>query len=165
MSVVLLDCNWQFHQTVSVQRAIKLICRGVVEVVKNTEEKIHDNFFVPAVLRLIKAIRKFYGKAVQWSKTNLFVRDGYTCQYCGKTLPAHKLTVDHIVPQARAGKTEWENCVAACHPCNNKKDDKSLRECNFTLKKKPVQPTIMEFAQRRIKILGVEQLLKDLGVY
>lgn len=163
--VIVLDINWQYHQTISVQRAVNLICRGVVEVVKYGEKKIHDNFYVPLVLRLIKAIRKFYGKAVRWSKYNLFIRDSFTCQYCGKKFPKEKLTVDHVIPQVLGGKTEWENCVTSCGPCNNKKDNKRLHECGLHLKTKPVQPTVMEFAQKQIKELGYLEMLKELGVY
>jgi len=163
--VILLDVNWQYHQTVSVMKAMNLISRGVVEVVKSTERKIHSNFFVPLVLRLIKAIRKFYGKAVRWSKYNLFIRDSFTCQYCGTKVTANKLTVDHVMPQDLGGKTEWENCVASCTTCNSKKANKRLHEVGYVLKKKPIQPTVMEFARKQIKELGYEQMLIDLGVY
>lgn len=163
--VILLDVNWQYHQTISVKKAMNLICRGVVEVVKTTEKRIHDNFLVPLVLRLIKSIRKFYGKAVRWSKYNLFIRDGFTCQYCGTKVNPNKLTVDHVVPQDLGGKTEWENCVASCTVCNSKKANKRLHEVGYTLKKKPIQPTVMEFARKQIKELGYEQMLIDLGVY
>ena len=164
-SVILLDVNWQYHQTISVKKAMNLICRGVVEIVKTTERKIHNGFFVPLVLRLIKAIRKYYGKAVRWSKYNLFIRDGFTCQYCGKKLPSDKLTVDHVFPQDLGGKTEWENCVAACNPCNNRKANKRLHEVGYTLKKRPVQPTVMEFGRKQVKELGYEKMLEELGVY
>ena len=163
--VILLDVNWQYHQTISVKKAINLLCRGVAEVVKSTEKKLHDSFFVPMVLRLLKSIRKFYGKAVKWSPYNLFIRDSFTCQYCNTKLSKDKLTVDHVLPQALGGKTEWENCVASCGPCNNLKADKRLHEIGYSLKRKPVQPTIMEFARKQIKELGLEQILKDIGVY
>ena len=163
--VILLDVNYQYHQTITVKKAMNLLCRGVAEIVKSTEKKIHDNFFVPVVLRLLKIIRKFYGKAVKWSPYNLFIRDGFTCQYCGTKLPREKLTIDHVHPQDLGGKTEWENCVASCGPCNNKKGNKKLHEVKYVLKKKPIQPTIMEFARKQIKELGYEQILKDIGVY
>jgi 5-methylcytosine-specific restriction endonuclease McrA len=163
--VILLDINWQYHNTISVKKAMNLICRGVVEVVKTSDKIIHSNIFIPLVLRLLKSIRKFYGAAIRWSKYNLFIRDGFTCAYCGVKLSANKLTIDHVYPQELGGKTEWENCVAACNPCNNKKANKSLREVGYTLKKKPVQPTVMEFTRKQIKELGYEQLLKDIGVY
>lgn len=165
MSVILLDVNYRYHQTITVKKAMNLICRGVAEVVKSTDKKLHDNFFVPLVLRLVKAIRKMYGRAIKWSKAHMFIRDEYTCVYCGDKLPAHKLTIDHVVPQDLGGKTEWENCVTACDGCNNRKGNKTLHEVGYTLKKKPIQPTVMEFTQKHIKVLGIDSILKKLGVY
>jgi len=161
--VILLDINWQYHQSVSLQHAVRLICRGVVEVVKAADEEIHKGFLKPLVIRLIKAIRKFYGRAVQWSKTNLFIRDDHTCQYCGKKFTVAKLTVDHVLPQSKGGKTTWENTVAACGKCNNEKDCE--HPTGWHLRKKPTQPTVMEFIQKKTKAFGVDQILKDLGVY
>ncbi len=43
------------------------------------------------------------------------------CHYCGKTVAAKDLTLDHIVPVARGGRTTKGNCVAACKDCNNQK--------------------------------------------
>jgi 5-methylcytosine-specific restriction endonuclease McrA len=43
------------------------------------------------------------------------------CEYCGKTVPADELTMDHVVPLARGGKSAKNNIVAACKDCNNKK--------------------------------------------
>jgi 5-methylcytosine-specific restriction endonuclease McrA len=43
------------------------------------------------------------------------------CYYCGQPTPAAELTMDHIVPLARGGKTTKGNVVPACKPCNNKK--------------------------------------------
>ena len=162
--VILLDANWQFHQAISLHHAIRLICRGVVEVVKTTSEEIHKGFLRPLVLRLIKAFRKFYGRAVKWSKSNLFVRDHHTCQYCGKEFLSNKLTVDHILPLSKGGKTSWENTVACCHKCNNEKDCEHP-STGWFLKRKPVQPTIMEFSQQKLKAGGFDAILKDLGVY
>jgi 5-methylcytosine-specific restriction endonuclease McrA len=163
--VILLDSNWRFHKEISLKKAMNLICRGKVEVIKYTTKKMHEDFFVPAVIRLIKAIRKYYGRAVKWSKNRLFIRDEYTCQYCGTQLPEKKLTIDHVIPQAKGGKTEWENCVACCDGCNNLKGDKTLNEVGYVLRNKPIQPTIMEFTQKYVKVFGLDKVLKDLGVY
>lgn len=55
-------------------------------------------------------------------------RDGFRCQYCGKTAKAAKLVVDHIVPVAAGGQTVPENLVTACFPCNAGKSDKRIIE-------------------------------------
>jgi 5-methylcytosine-specific restriction endonuclease McrA len=71
-------------------------------------------------------------KRVAFTRFNLFLRDEFCCQYCGKK---GELTFDHIVPRASGGITSWENVVAACSPCNMKKGSKSLRRAGMSLRK------------------------------
>ncbi len=61
------------------------------------------------------------------------MRDRYTCQYCHKSLPSGELTLDHVVPRSRAGETTWENLVACCHPCNNRKGSRTPEEAGMKL--------------------------------
>lgn len=69
------------------------------------------------------AIRKEKDKArrfrqSQWWKRQL---DRGCCHYCRKRVPPSELTMDHIVPLVRGGKTKKGNVVPACKECNNKK--------------------------------------------
>ena len=66
----------------------------------------------------------------------MFVRDGHRCQYCG----ANAENIDHIVPRSRGGEHVWENVVAACRPCNTRKEDRLLHEVGFVLRRKPMAP-------------------------
>jgi len=75
-----------------------------------------------------------------FSKRNVYKRDKYTCQYCGKQ--GRDLTIDHIVPKSKGGESKWKNVVAACEPCNKRKADKSLEEARMRLLKKPVRPSM-----------------------
>ena len=120
-------------------------------------------FKVPAVMRLIKLIRTLYRTGVAFCKKNVFIRDGFKCAYCG----THKvrLTIDHIIPKSRGGISSFENCVAACKPCNIKKGHQTPREANMFLNVRPVQPTISEFLRLKLQKLGINDLLRDLGVY
>jgi 5-methylcytosine-specific restriction endonuclease McrA len=43
------------------------------------------------------------------------------CHYCGRSTPARELTMDHVVPLARGGRSTKGNLVPACKDCNNKK--------------------------------------------
>lgn len=45
------------------------------------------------------------------------------CHYCQQNVPPKQLTLDHIVPVARGGKSSKGNCVPACKECNNQKKD------------------------------------------
>jgi 5-methylcytosine-specific restriction endonuclease McrA len=76
-----------------------------------------------------------------------------------------KLTIDHIIPKSRGGKTSFENCVSSCKPCNNKKGSQTPKEANIYLKIKAYQPTIAEFLRLKVRKLGINDLLKDFGIY
>jgi 5-methylcytosine-specific restriction endonuclease McrA len=163
---VILNSDYTYLNSVSWQKAIKLLCKGKATVLKytdivvNTAENIAMK--VPAVMKLVKLIRTIYRTKVPFSKKNIMIRDNFTCQYCGKKT---ELTIDHVLPVSRGGKTTFENCVAACKECNGRKGDKRPSEINMFLKKQPSAPTISEFARLKSVKAGIVDLLKDLGVY
>lgn len=74
-------------------------------------------------------------RVVVFSRRNLWRRDGWCCQYCGKRPKADEITVDHVVPKSRGGITSFENCVLACIDCNKMKDDRTPEEAGMTLRK------------------------------
>jgi len=166
--VILLNSDYSYLNTISWKTAMKLLFKGKVEMLKATNRILKSiegkwTVVVPAVLRLIKLVRTVYKTRVPFSKRNVVQRDLFTCQYCGHK--EKKMTIDHVVPISRGGKTTFENCVAACKPCNNTKGDRTPNEANMTLRKQPHQPTIMEFLTLRMKALGIDEVLRDLGVY
>ncbi len=75
-----------------------------------------------------------------FTRRNLFLRDEFTCQYCGRKCNSDHLSVDHVLPRSRGGNTSWENCVLACVGCNAKKADRTLKEAGFRLLRSPVRP-------------------------
>ncbi|HSV93007.1 MAG TPA: HNH endonuclease, partial [Desulfobacterales bacterium] len=120
---ILLNADYTFLNLVHWKRAICLMAKGKVEVVKDSQATVRASggaaYRVPAVLRLIKLIRTIYRAGVAFTKRNVFVRDGFRCAYCGN--PRDRLSIDHIVPRSRGGRTTFENCVTACKGCNLKK--------------------------------------------
>jgi 5-methylcytosine-specific restriction endonuclease McrA len=162
---IVLNSDMSILGTTDYKRAIRLVVTGKAESLVDTNRQIHPEMFVPAVIRLVKAIRNLWRKRVPWSKQNVHVRDKFICQYCGTKIPKNKATIDHVIPQAQGGKNSWENCVCSCFRCNNYKEDRTPSEANMSLKKKPVAPTIMEFLYKKIKADGLEEVLKELGVY
>lgn len=80
-------------------------------------------------------------KSAAFTRFNLFLRDGFTCQYCGAT---GELTFDHVIPRSRGGRTTWENVVAACAPCNLKKGSKTLAQANMSLRRPAQEPDAEE---------------------
>ena len=103
------------------------------EVARSPSMKIR----IPSVVVLRDYVKP--QKSVAFTRFNLFLRDEFTCQYCGTT---GDLTFDHVVPRASGGVTSWENVVAACSPCNLRKGSWSLRQCGLQLRKPPRQPAV-----------------------
>jgi 5-methylcytosine-specific restriction endonuclease McrA len=77
---------------------------------------------VPAIIMMKEYVRR--NTKARFTKFNLHLRDLYTCQYCEKQLERSHLTVDHVIPLSKGGKTTWNNIVTACGPCNSRKGDK-----------------------------------------
>ncbi len=63
-------------------------------------------------------------KRVAFTRFNVFLRDRFKCQYCGEPFPSSQLTFEHVIPRSRGGETSWTNIVAACNPCNVRKDNR-----------------------------------------
>lgn len=164
---VILNGDYTYLNTVTWQKAMKLLVKGKATVLKYAESSVltaeHAIMKIPAVMKLIKIIRTIYRTKVPFSKKNIIIRDDLICQYCG----AHKnkLTIDHVIPVSKGGKSSFENCVAACQDCNNKKGNKLPSEARMYLKKQPTSPTISEFTRLKAIKSGIFDLLKDLGVY
>ena len=78
--------------------------------------------------------------AVTFSRRNVFKRDRYTCQYCGKQPGSEELTIDHVVPRSQGGLSTWENCVLACIECNARKANRTPEQAHMPLRKHPVRP-------------------------
>ncbi len=98
---------------------------------------------VPAVMILKEFQKKKTG--VRFSKQNVFLRDGYRCAYCEAELNRKTATLDHVLPSSHGGKTQWENCVTACGPCNAGKGNNK----KIVPKMKPYKPTYFQLAERR----------------
>ena len=101
---------------------------------------------VPSVMISETYIKKKSG--VRFSRTNLLIRDNFTCQYCSKKLSSVDLTVDHVIPRVKGGKTKWENIVCACYVCNSIKGHKTKMVPN----KKPIKPEYWQLLENARKM-------------
>ena len=164
---VLLNADYTFLNLVNWKRAVCLMTKGKVEVVKDSQRTIRNcsgvELKVPAVMRLIKLIRTIYRSSVTFTKRNVLIRDQFKCAYCGAR--REKLSIDHIIPKSRGGKMTFENCVAACKPCNLKKGGRTPSEAKMYLKVRPYQPTISEFLRLKFENLGIHDVLRELGIF
>lgn len=120
------------------QEAIKAVFLDRVDIVAEYEAVVHSPSTViriPSVVVLRDYVKP--QKRVAFTRFNLFLRDGFRCQYCGSK---GDLTFDHVIPRARGGVTSWENVVAACARCNLRKGSKSLRQSGMSLQRAPRRP-------------------------
>ena len=166
--VLLINADYNPLGLITLHKALKLWSKGKIEVIKATKQIIRNfeqtiELFVPEVIRLLKYVRSIWRKKVPFSKRNLLIRDNFTCQYCGKEIKQDS-SIDHIVPRSKGGMSSFDNCVMACIPCNNKKDNKSCAEAKMFPKHKPIVPTINEFLLLHIKNAGLNHALADLGL-
>jgi len=163
---ILLNGDYTYLSTISWKKALKLIVKHKAEVLKYSSQVVRSAekviMKIPAVLKLLKIIRIIYKSHVPFSKKNVMIRDNYTCQYCGSK---KELTIDHVIPVSRGGKSNFENCVTACKSCNTKKGGRLPSEANMYLKKKPITPTIAEFTRAKAFKSGVYRLLEEFGIY
>jgi 5-methylcytosine-specific restriction endonuclease McrA len=164
-AVVLLNADYTPLSVVKLRRAIKLIMKKKAVVVQATGKILENaektfSLVVPKVIRLVEYVKALARTAVVFTRRNVFIRDGHTCAYCG--CKPEKLTLDHIIPVSRGGRSDFKNCVTACLPCNNRKDDRTPDEAGMKLKIKPKKPSVMEFVIQRMKSLGVTDEI-DLG--
>lgn len=167
--VILLNSDYNFLGVINWKKAVALIVKGKVEVLKTTDRVIRNaartiEMYVPKVIRLVELARRVYRSKVPFSKKNVIYRDQNVCQYCGDVVLNH-MTIDHVIPVSRGGKSTFENCVASCKRCNSVKDNRLPSECNMPLLKKPWRPTIMEFITIKMKNLGVDKVLEDIWEY
>lgn len=154
---MLLNADGRYHDMHNRFRAVALVNSGRVTVIEWWDEKYsvraQDRVFrVPALMiyHFYINIRNKYLHA-NFSRENLFRRDGYHCLYCGNSFSERQLTIDHIVPRFQGGKTTWLNCATACKKCNNKKDNRTPKEARMPLLKEPYAPKQQAFDSFSIK--------------
>lgn len=147
-SVLVLNTTYEVVNICNVKRAIILIFKGVAVVEEEDKNRfVHSpsvRFPIPLVIRITSYLKMPY-KQVVFSRKHILMRDNFSCQYCGETFPASELTLDHIIPKSRGGETRWENVVACCKTCNNKKGQRTLYEAKMNLVKKPGIPNYIFF--------------------
>lgn len=165
-SCILLNGDYTYLCQVDWKKAICLVYSEKAKVLKYSDQLVHGVgkvFRVPAVMLLIKVVRGIYRNRVPFTKKNVLIRDHYTCVYCRSRHTG--LTIDHVIPVSRGGRTDFENCVASCKLCNVRKGARTPNEAGLHLRKRPYQPTIAEFIRIRLKQTGAYRLLEELGLY
>ncbi|MFZ8923935.1 MAG: HNH endonuclease [Candidatus Puniceispirillaceae bacterium] len=130
------------------QDAIKAVCLDRVTIISEYEQSISSPTTVinlPSVIALKEYVPQNRNPA--FTRFNVFLRDRFSCQYCGNGFSASDLTFDHVVPRSKGGRTNWTNVVAACSPCNLRKGNKLPGQCNMHPLLRPSAPNMWQLQE------------------
>jgi 5-methylcytosine-specific restriction endonuclease McrA len=138
-AVLVLNADLGPLHRVSLKHAIRMLVRQVAEVHETEPDIWLGPFPMPRTVKLLHyVVTKWrYTSGPTWSRPGVIRRDKGRCGYCGKA----GNTVDHILPTSRNGKNTWQNTVAACDPCNQRKKNMTVAEAGMRLLFKPTVPT------------------------
>lgn len=156
--VLVLNASYEAINIISAKRAFTSVMKGIAAVEQPSNKVIHTGRLtlpVPSVIRLLE-YRRIPHSARTLSKKGVLARDQHTCQYCMDPQPPTKLTLDHIIPSSRGGPSTWENLVAACFTCNNRKGDRTPTEAGMPLARYP-KPFTIHTSRHLLREAGMAQ--------
>jgi 5-methylcytosine-specific restriction endonuclease McrA len=156
--VLVLNLDHSPIAVVPVQKAIVLIILEKANILSTYSyleiRTVSRSFQYPAVIRLSE-YKNIPFKGVLLNRANVFRRDKGECQYCGSR---KQLTIDHVIPRSKGGKTSWTNLVAACNRCNVNKGDKTPEQAGLTLRLEPFKPSLSYFLAEYAERQAIEWL-------
>ncbi len=156
--VLVLNASYEPIHVCAVRRALVLIVKGVASAEEAGEGSVRSpsqSLAVPSVIRLLE-YRRIPRQMRAISRKNILIRDQHTCQYCDQPFGAGELTLDHVVPRSRGGSNTWENLVACCLRCNNRKGDRLPGEASMKLSRPP-KPFNLHTSRSLMRQLGSQQ--------
>jgi 5-methylcytosine-specific restriction endonuclease McrA len=143
--VLILNSDYSAISICTVSKAFLLVYLNKAELVAedpfSSLRSISTTFPMPSIIKLHNYVSVPY-KSVVMNRQNIFKRDNNKCVYCGNK---QDLTLDHLNPKSRGGRTHWENLVTACKPCNSKKGDRTPDEAGMNLGFRPFKPSFVMF--------------------
>ena len=153
--VLVLNASYEPINVCAARRALVLVLKGIAapeEISANAVHSARRSIKVPSVIRLLE-YRRIPCQTRALSRKNILMRDRYTCQYCLKIMAPGELTLDHVIPRSRAGESAWENLVACCHHCNNRKGSRTPEEAGMKLVRQP-RPFSLHTSRHLMRLLG-----------
>lgn len=143
--VLVLNADYSAISLCTVPKAFLLVYLHKAELVASDDgemlRSVNSAYPMPSVIRLNRYVNVPY-KGVVLTRHNIFKRDSNSCSYCGNK---RDLTLDHVVPKSRGGKTSWTNLTTACRRCNTKKGNLTPEEAGMPLQIRPFRPTFVMF--------------------
>lgn len=160
--VLVLNRNFYAVHITNWQRALSLVYLNHASVVdqeyktysfedwRAMSQLVHDhpsgyvrtaNFkiAIPEVIAL-KIYDQLPEMDVKFTRRNIYEHYHYRCCYCGKKFATQELNLEHIIPRSRGGKTDWQNIITSCIPCNLRKGDRLPEEADMKLLLVPSKP-------------------------
>ena len=153
--VLVLNATYEPINVTAVRRAMVLLLKGVAQAEEVHSAEVHSaahSHKVPSVIRLL-AYRHIPQQSRALSRKNILLRDRNTCQFCGRLFPSSELTLDHVLPRSRGGRSSWENLVACCYQCNNTKGDRTPEEAGLKLARRP-RPFTLHTSRQLMRLIG-----------
>lgn len=143
-ATLLLNASYEPLRVIPWHKAITLALLQKADILESYEGKIlratNDVYAWPAVARL-RARVSWRDRGVRFSRSNVYRRDDFTCQFCGKRFAPGQLTFDHVLPKSHGGQTSWTNIVTACLSCNQRKGARTPKQAGMVLLREPCEPT------------------------
>lgn len=166
---LVLNCDYSPLTIISWQKALTWFIKyennpkygiEIIDFYKNDHIiGVNKNYPIPAVTKT-KRFFKINNHSITFSRKNIYLRDDYLCQYCGKKFDTNELTYDHVIPKSqwtsKLSPTSWTNIVTACVSCNRKKGNRTPKQANMLLKTLPIKPN------KTIKYLPITQHLSKI---
>tara|TARA_Y100001963_G_scaffold145165_1_gene218390 strand:+ start:814 stop:1314 length:501 start_codon:yes stop_codon:yes gene_type:complete len=152
IAVLKVDSAFKPIEVISWEEAIVLTWLNKAWALEYTDKWVHSAtkaFQIPSVIVLFQYIdEKFF--TLPCTRKNILLRDENKCQYCTCRFRDGDLTIDHVIPRSKGGTSRWNNVVAACRPCNQKKRDFLIENAPVSLMRVPQKPSYRSIIKKRI---------------
>ena len=136
--VLLLNASYEPLGLIGAARALRLVWKEAAQIVELDGNRVLRSprfvFAVPSVVRLVAYLNLHRRQGRTGNlRASIIARDRHRCQYCGVNGTVFELTLDHILPRSRGGRSVPENLCAACKTCNQRKGDRTPEEARMPL--------------------------------
>ena len=152
ISVLKLDSSFKPIELISWEEAVVLTWLKKAWAAEYTDKWVRsakEAFQIPSVIVLFRYIDEKYF-TLPCTRKNIILRDENQCQYCRERFKEADLTIDHVIPRSKGGKNQWDNVVAACKPCNQKKGSHMLENSSVSLLRPPSKPSYRAMIKKKI---------------
>lgn len=148
--VLVLNASYEPLSICDAKNAVLLVFGGKAVTVAShpglSISTVSETFPMPSIVRLTVFVHIRF-RSVSLNRKNIFLRDGYRCQYCGRK--ESQLTIDHVIPKSRGGEESWNNLITACRSCNIRKGNRTPDEAGMPTLTRPGCPSHITFFRQQ----------------